>query len=129
MSRGLNMRKLRKAFRGMDINLNELDASEVIIRLRSGEEYLFRNPSVVMTKFSGQEIFQITGSYEIRTASAEEIKDEKREEEGQVFTPSEEDVKLVASQANVSEEKAREALIKTGGDLAEAISLLMEGEL
>ncbi len=129
MSSGLNMRKLRKAFRGMDINFNELSASEVIIRLESGEEYLFRNPSVIKTKFSGQEIFQITGSYEVRTTHVEEIKDEERERIEQIPAPSDEDVKLVASQAKVSEEKAREALIKTGGDLAEAISLLMEGEL
>jgi len=34
---------------------------------------------------------------------------------------SEEDVKLVASQARTSKERAREALLKTKGDIAEAI--------
>ena len=39
---------------------------------------------------------------------------------------SDEDIKFVAEQAGVSLEKAREALIKTKGDLAEAILLLRE---
>jgi nascent polypeptide-associated complex subunit alpha len=37
-----------------------------------------------------------------------------------------EDVTMVASQANVSEEKARDALVATKGDIAEAIMKLAQ---
>jgi len=43
----------------------------------------------------------------------------------QPFT--EEDVQLVATQANVSEDDAREALRTAGGNLAKAIIALTEG--
>jgi len=46
--------------------------------------------------------------------------------EGKPTIP-EEDVQLVAQQANVSLERARAALEETGGDLAQAILLLTQG--
>ena len=72
------------------------------------KEIVISNPSVAKVNMMGQETFQITGEvHEESISSAPEI--------------SEEDVKTVATQAHVSEGKAKEALEETHGDLAQAI--------
>jgi nascent polypeptide-associated complex subunit alpha len=58
------------------------------------------------------EIFQVIGEYEV-------IKK---------VQISDEDVKLIMEQANVSEEEARKALIEANGDLVEALMKLQEKE-
>ncbi|MGC8933365.1 MAG: nascent polypeptide-associated complex protein [Candidatus Methanodesulfokora sp.] len=106
------MRDLKKALKGMNIDLQEVDAETVMIKLRDGRKYVFSNPSVILTRVQGQETFQIVGKYEIESPEG--------------YSPSDEDVKLVASQAGVSEEEARRALIEKNGDLAEAINYLLQ---
>jgi len=80
------------------------------------------NPSVVITKASGQNIYQIV---------AEKIVEEKPSTqpsqpttEPQVITIPEEDIILVAEQAGVSKDKAKQALLQTNGDIAAAILML-----
>ena len=106
------MRDLKKALKGMNIDFQEVDAETVMIKLRDGRKYVFSNPSVILTRVQGQETFQIIGKYEIEPPEG--------------YSPSDEDVKLVASQAGVSEEEARKALIEKNGDLAEAINYLLQ---
>jgi len=110
---GRSMRDLRKALKGMNIDFQEVDAETVLIKLRDGRKYVFSNPSVILTKVQGQETFQIIGKYEVEFP-----------ESG--YSPSDEDVRLVASQAGVSEDEARRALIEKNGDLAEAINYLLQ---
>jgi len=83
----------------------EIDAEEVIIKC-SDKSIVIRNPSVTKINFQGNDMFQISGK-----AIEESL------EEGL----SEEDIKTVMEKAKVSEEKAREALEKSGGDIARAI--------
>lgn len=101
----VNPRQMKKMMRKMGMESEELDAEEVIIKLRDGE-IIIENPGVMVVTAMGQKTYQITG------------------EEKAKSTIPEEDIKLVALQANVSEEEAKEALEKTDGDLAEAIVLL-----
>ncbi len=101
----MNPRQMKKMMRKMGMESEELDATEVIIKLRDGE-IIIENPGVSVITAMGQKTYQITG-----------------EEKAKVTIP-EDDIKLVALQANVTEEKAKEALEKTDGDLAEAIVLL-----
>ncbi len=101
----MNIKQMKKMMKQMGIDIEELDAEEVIIRT-SSEELVFKNPNVVKYSGRGVEMFQITGSYEIV----------KRKPE-----INEEDVKLIMEQANVDEETARRALEEAGGDLAEAL--------
>ncbi len=75
----------------------------------STEELIFKNPSVTKVSARGVETFQVMGSYEV-VKKAPQISDE--------------DVKLIMEQANVSEEVARKALEEAGGDLAEALMKL-----
>lgn len=99
---GLNPKDLQKAMKKMGIKQEELDALEVIIKTTS-KDLIIKNPKVVKVNMMGQESLQVTG--EIQEFSG----------------ISEEDIKTVAEQANVSKEKAKEALEKHKGDLAAAI--------
>jgi nascent polypeptide-associated complex subunit alpha len=105
----LNPKKMKKMMKKMGMEMEELDAQEVIIRL-SDREIVIENPTVNVVTAMGQKTYQIMGS-----------------ESERILIP-EEDVKMVAEQAGVSEDEAREALAKTNGDLAEAIMLLQEGK-
>ncbi|MAG50667.1 nascent polypeptide-associated complex protein [archaeon] len=104
---GMNPKMLKQAMKRMGIKQQELDAKEVIIKTED-KEIIVRNPQVLKVNMGGQETLQISGQLEER-----KLKE---------FT--EEDVDTVAEQANVTKEKAREALEKKGGDLAAAILLL-----
>ncbi len=106
----INAKQMKKMMKQMGIEMEEIDAKEVIIKT-SSEEIIFKNPSVTKISAKGIESFQIVGSYEV-IKLAPQI--------------SEEDVKLVMEQAKVDEETARKALIETNGDIAEAIMKLQK---
>ncbi|WP_202320517.1 nascent polypeptide-associated complex protein [Archaeoglobus neptunius] len=106
----MNPKQMKKMMKQMGIEMEELDAEEVIIRT-SDEELIFRNPSVSKISARGVETFQVMGEYEV-------MKRPPR--------ISDEDVKLIMEQANVDEETARRALEEAGGDLAEALMKLQE---
>ncbi|HDD36868.1 MAG: nascent polypeptide-associated complex protein [Archaeoglobaceae archaeon] len=106
----LNPKQMKKMMKQMGIEMEEVDAEEVIIKT-SDAELIFKNPSVTKIKAKGVETFQIVGNYEIL---------EKKPE------ISDEDVKLIMDQANVDEETARKALEESKGDLAEALMKLQE---
>lgn len=91
--------------RQLGMEMEELEAEEVVIKLKDGR-IVIQDPQVSVVKARNQKTYQITGE--------EVMKQEVPEE----------DVKLVAEQAGVSEEDASKALQKTGGDLAEAIMKL-----
>lgn len=94
--------------RKMGIQQQELDASEVVIKLSNGKEIVISDPSVSKVNMMGQYTYQIAGKETIRDASSEpEI--------------NEDDVKTVMEQANVDEDAAKEAIKKHNGDLAQAI--------
>ncbi len=107
----MNPKQMKKMMKQMGIEMEEVDAEEVIIRT-SMEELIFRNPTVTKITAKGVETFQVVGEYEV-VRRALEI--------------SEDDVKLIMEQANVSEEEARKALEEAGGDLAEALMKLQGG--
>jgi len=98
---GLDPKKMQAMMSQMGIKQKEIDADEVIIKTRDGN-ILIKEPSVMKITMSGQDSFQISGRVE-----TEEI--------------SEDDIKIVMSQTNSSKEKAKDALKKSGGDIAEAI--------
>jgi nascent polypeptide-associated complex subunit alpha len=101
----ISPRKMKKMMKQMGMKMEELEAEEVVIRLPD-REIVIEGPSVSIVTAMGQKTWQITGTEKV------------------VQRIPAEDVKLVASQANVSEEEAKKALEKSGGDLAEAIMIL-----
>jgi nascent polypeptide-associated complex subunit alpha len=94
---------------GMSVEQIE-DVQSIVIKTPKGD-WIFDNAEVQAMTMQGQTTFQIQG--------------QPRFVEAAPAIPKE-DVTMVASQANVSEEKAREALVATKGDIAEAIMKLAQ---
>ena len=101
----IDPRQVKKAMEQMGVKQKKIPASEVIIR-SEGKDIVISSPEVIKINMGGEDSFQISGNVEEREAEIE---------------ISQDDVKTVADQANVSEEKAMEAIKSANGDLAEAI--------
>ena len=132
---GLNPRKMQQMMKQMGIDVEELDAEEVIIRT-GDEELYFDGAQVTKMDAQGQETYQIVGSPDavadagaggataVEGDEADEpaLDDAGDADDGGEDGIPEEDVKLVAQQAGVSKEAAREALEAANGEPARAIS-------
>jgi nascent polypeptide-associated complex subunit alpha len=123
---GMNPRKMKQMMNQMGIDLNDIDAEEVIIRTED-EELVFHDADVQEMDAQGQKTYQIVGEPDTRPrgeGGGEEIEEAGGEPEIE-STPefSDEDVEIVARRAEVPPEKAREALEETG-DLAAAVQQL-----
>jgi nascent polypeptide-associated complex subunit alpha len=92
---------------GMQVEQIE-DVISIVIKTPKGN-YIFDAAEVTAMTMQGTTTYQIIG--------------EPRFEEAAPDIPKE-DVAMVSAQANVSEEKAKDALVTTKGDIAEAIMLL-----
>ncbi|MFX1300323.1 MAG: nascent polypeptide-associated complex protein [Promethearchaeota archaeon] len=119
-------RAMERQMRRMGVDFQQLDAvTEVLIRFPD-RELVLTEPQVVTMQGQGDNIYQIIGEAKERSLTVS-----SEAEEGVptavVATFSEEDVQLVATQASVSEEEAREALRAADGNLARAIIALTEG--
>lgn len=119
--RGVNPRQMKQAMKKMGITQEDMeDVTEVIIKAK-GETYVFKKPEVQATTMQGQKTFQISGDYEIIKGDV----DVSTAPEPAGIEIPDEDIELVASQANVSHEEALAALEECNGEPAEAIIKLM----
>jgi nascent polypeptide-associated complex subunit alpha len=107
MMRGGN-REMRRMLDKMGLEMKDIgNVEEVVIKTESKELYLLK-PQVIEMKGKESTIFQVIAS---------EIEEKERD----VPTFKEEDIILVIQQANVSREKAVQALTDAHGDMAQAI--------
>ena len=114
---GVDERAMKVAMKKLGMQQQQIDAEEVIIRLKGGAtELVIANPSVAKVTMMSQETFQISGEYSERP--------QKASQQQQLF--SDDDVKTVVEQAGTSEAEAKVALAKVNGDIAAAILLLEE---
>lgn len=104
---GMNPRKMAQMMKRMGISQQEIDATEVIIKMLD-KELVISNPQVSKVNMMGQETFQIIGNVEERAISSEP-------------DISEEDIKTVMEQTGASEKEAKKAIERNNGDLAAAI--------
>ena len=111
--RKISPREAKRLMQRMGLSMSSIEVKEVILKT-SSKEIVIENPEVAVLEVQGQKIFQITGG-----------KISEKTIEGKITIP-EEDIQLVAQQANVSLEEARAALEQTKGDLAQAILLLSQ---
>ena len=111
---GVNPSQLKQMMRQMGMSNVDVPATSVIIKTPD-KEYHFSNPQVQKVSMQGQDTFQIMGSYTTQDALPPKV------------SISEEDIKMVSEQANVTEDIAKGALEESNGDIAEAIVLLSEG--
>jgi len=110
----------------MGMKMDELGDIKRVILQSDTREIVIEGPAVTSMNVQGQKMYNVVGGRESTrkpeaahaAAAAEEVAEEAAPE------IPEEDVLLVAQQANVSMEKARAALEQSGGDLAQAILML-----
>lgn len=105
---GIDPKKMGAMMKQLGMSQKEIPAEKVIIEKTDGSKIVIENPSVAKISFHGNESFQVSG--DVR-------------EESEKFTISEEDIKTVMAQANVSHAEAKAALEETR-DIAEAIMKL-----
>jgi nascent polypeptide-associated complex subunit alpha len=107
----LGGRDVRRALERLGLNIQPLEGvKEVVIRLQN-KEILISGPTVAQVVGQGMTVYQVIGGVITERGQTPTVKE--------LFT--EEDVELVAQQAGVPKEVAREALRASGGDLAKAI--------
>jgi nascent polypeptide-associated complex subunit alpha len=112
MMPGMNPRKMAQMMKRMGVQQVDIPATEVIIKTPDSE-LVITDPQVAKVNMMGQETIQVVG----------EIHERELETTPEI---SQDDVKTVMEQANVSEEKAKAAIEEHNGDLAAAIMSLSE---
>ena len=120
---GLNPRKMEQMMKQMGIDVEDIEAEEVIIRT---DEYdlVFDNAEVTKMDARGQETYQVIGSPEqVESGTAGAISGADSDDDPSSAIPDE-DVELVVTRTGVSEDEAREALEANDGDLAAAVGSL-----
>ncbi|MFC3478535.1 nascent polypeptide-associated complex protein [Halobacterium litoreum] len=120
---GMNPRKMKQMMEQMGIDVDELDATEVVIKQGDGTELVFSDPDVTKMDARGQETYQIIGEPSERESAAAAVEGGEESESDDGGIP-EGDVEIVAQRTGASEDEAREALADTDGDLAAAIERL-----
>jgi nascent polypeptide-associated complex subunit alpha len=112
--------------------MDQINATRVIIESQE-KTLVIDQPEVVLMKQMGQEIYQIIGDAEEYSVGEVIIGEKEEGEVSEVIEESEakpviteNDIMLVAAQANVDKEEANAALIDTEGDIAKAILFLKD---
>ena len=104
----------------MGMNMNEISDVKRVIIQGENKEIVIEGPQVTSINVQGTKMYQVAGGKETErkptVAAAPEAEPEKEE-----LVIPEEDILLVAQQANVSIDRARVALEDSEGDLAQAI--------
>jgi nascent polypeptide-associated complex subunit alpha len=105
----INPRQMKAMMKKLGMNVEPIeDVESIVIKTPKGN-YIFDSAEVSAMTMQGSTTYQITGDIRFEPATAEIPK---------------EDITMVAASANVSEDKAKEALVATRGDIAEAIMRL-----
>jgi nascent polypeptide-associated complex subunit alpha len=123
-------RQMRRRMQQQGIDMDQIDATRVIIE---GVEktLVIEQPEVVLMKQAGQEIYQIIGQAEevspenltiVPEGAAEDLEEISESEVKPTITQN--DIMLVAAQANVDAKEAESVLKECNGDIAKAILFL-----
>ncbi|NMB79676.1 MAG: nascent polypeptide-associated complex protein [Methanomicrobiales archaeon] len=108
----INPRQMKAMMKKLGMSVEQIEEVEsIVIKTPKGNWVFDAGTEVTAMTMQGQTTYQIAGT--------------PRFEENAPDIPKE-DVTMVASQANVSEEKARAALVACKGDIAEAIMKLAQ---
>jgi nascent polypeptide-associated complex subunit alpha len=126
---------MKQMMEQMGIDIEEIDAEEVVIRTPD-EELVFADAEVQLMDAQGQQTYQIVGSPESRergaggSDAAGAIESGESDDGGASATSDADegipqaDVEIVAQRTGATEDDAREALEATDGDLAAAVERL-----
>jgi len=123
-------RQMRRRMAQQGIDMEPVDATRVIIE-GSEKTMIIDQPEIFLMKQAGQEIYQVIGQAE--EVSPDNLTIQKMEpdielqaEEDSEIKPTitENDIMLVATQANVDKKEAESVLKDCNGDIAKAILFL-----
>ncbi len=106
MMPGMNPKKMKQMMKQLGMKMEQLEDVESITIKTAGGEYIFDAAEVVVTTMQGIKTYQITGDARFVPAEIE---------------IPQEDVMLVAEQAQVTVAEAEAALKEAEGDIAAAI--------
>jgi nascent polypeptide-associated complex subunit alpha len=132
---GLNPRKMKQMMEQMGIDIEDIEAEEVVIRTPD-EDLVFTDADVQLMDAQGQQTYQIVGEPESRSkgeggsgGSAGGAGDSGADDgdtgaSGDDGAIPDADVEIVSQRTGASEADAREALEATDGDLAAAVERL-----
>ena len=109
----MNPRKMKQMMEQMGIDMEDIDAQEVIIRTPD-EELVFDDAEVQLMEAQGQKTYQVVGEPESRELGSGE---------GSAAAAAD-DADETDSDSGVDEDTAREALEANDGDLADAVDEL-----
>jgi len=99
---GLDPKKMQDMLKKIGMKMDNIPAKQVIIKTESGD-ITIDEPEVIKTTMKDQIVFQISGNVKEQSFS-------------------DEDVKMVINQSGIKDEqKARDALQKSDGDIVKAI--------
>ena len=105
----------------MGMDMSEISDVKRVIIQGDNKEIVIEGPQVTSINVQGIKMYQVAGGKETERKPQTGVATEAVPvEEAQLVIP-EEDILLVAQQANVSIDKARAALEANDGDLAQAI--------
>lgn len=120
-------RQMRRRMAQQGIDMEQVDATRVIIE-GAEKTLVIDQPEVFLMKQAGQEIYQVIGQGEevspesITFESETPYEEIKPLEESEIKpTITENDIMLVATQANVDKKEAESVLKECNGDIAKAI--------
>ena len=120
-------RQMRRKMAQQGIDMEPIDATRVIIE-GVEKSLVIEQPEVIRMKQAGQEIFQVIGkaeevSPEAISIESDETISELEYDEVSAAKPTitENDIMLVATQANVDKNEAESVLKECNGDIAKAI--------
>lgn len=113
-----DLKKQLKRLGLKNVDVEAIEAEEIIVRQRDGKELVLVAPQAVVVKMPGGAIMM--------QVMAQRVEEREAQKPGEAPSFSEEDVRLVAEQTGVSLEEARRALEEAEGDIAAAIMLIEE---
>ncbi len=116
-----NSRRARRMMKQMGMNMNELSDIKRVILQGDNKEIVIEGPQVTSINVQGTKMYQVAGGRETERSPQVAGAVEAAPVEEEPLVLPEEDILLVAQQANVSMDKARAALENSDGDLAQAI--------
>jgi nascent polypeptide-associated complex subunit alpha len=120
----MDSRNARRMMQRMGMQMQELSGVTRVIIQSPGKEIVIEQPTVTSINVQGQKMYQVLGGKAVERSPQTVAAQGAAPVEKPAVQVPEEDVLLVAQQAKVSMEKARETLAKCDGDLARAILML-----
>jgi nascent polypeptide-associated complex subunit alpha len=119
---GLDANKMQQMMQQMGIDIDDIDAEEVVIRT-ADEELVFTDAEVQRMVAQGQETYNVVGEPERIDRSGDTSTDDEPDEAADEGIP-EADIQMVVDATGASASEAREALEAADGLPADAIDRL-----